>query len=191
MRILLVNNGDTSTERLLQIIGDKHTVTVVDWKSDSIGDDSLYDLIILSGGRSEPIAGNEKILKSEMELIAKTKKPLLGICYGCELIAFVFGAHLERLESVQKGMIDIDVVGSDPLFVDSKHFQAYDSHHWTIKGLSPELTAIASSIHGIEAIKHASRPIYGLQFHPEKCEAGGYGEKMLSHYFMSLEKSHA
>ena len=191
MNILLVNNGDASAEALLKTIGDKHTVKVIDWQTDSVGDDSSYDLIILSGGHNFPVVGNDKLLKSEMDLIVKTKKPLLGISYGCELIAFVFGGHLERMNDPQKGMVDVNVSIPDPLFGNSKHFQVYENHRWLITDVPSQLTALAYSSHGIEALRHVSRPIYGLQFNPEKCDDRVCGEKILSNYFELLEKSRA
>ncbi len=187
MKILLVNNGDASSEKLENSLRAKHTVQVMDWKNDDVGDENNYDLIILSGTRNEPVVGNEKMLKSEMDLIKRTTKPLLGISYGCELVAFVFGGHMERMGNVQKGIVDVSVLASDPLFQDCTHFQAHENHRWVITDLSRELQPLARSSHGIEALKHVSRPIYGIQFDPGMLEGISDGEKILSNYFKILE----
>ncbi len=191
MKILLINNGEVSSGELEKMLRVKHTVDMIDWKKDDVGDENQYDLIILSGGHTDPVVGNDKMLKSEMDLIKRTKKPLLGISYGCELVAFVFGGHLERLESSRKGSVDVNVVEPDPLFQDCRHFKAFENERWVITDVSRDLQPLAFSSFGIEAIKHVSRPIYGLQFDPEKFEEIASGEKILSNYFKILETASA
>lgn len=187
MNILLVNNGEASSDKLEKALSAKHSVTVVDWGKNEIGDESLYDLFVLSGGHSDPIVGNDKMLKSEMDLIKKTKKPLLGISYGCELVAFVFGGHLERMGASRYENVDVNVIEPDPLFQDCRHFKAFENERWIITDVSSELRPLAFSSYGIEALKHISRPIYGLQFDPEKFEEISSGEKILSNFFKILE----
>ncbi|MDD4989432.1 MAG: hypothetical protein PHV42_03330 [Candidatus Pacebacteria bacterium] len=187
MKILLINNGEVSSEKLEKTLRAKHTVDVLDWKKDDVGDENKYDLIILSGCHTDPVIGNDKMLKSEMDLIKRTKKPLLGISYGCELVAFVFGGHLERLETSKNENVDVNVIEPDPLFEDCRHFKAFENERWVITDVSRDLQPLAFSSYGIEALKHTSRPIYGLQFDPEKFEETASGEKILSNYFKILE----
>ncbi|MDD5069065.1 MAG: hypothetical protein PHS53_04010 [Candidatus Pacebacteria bacterium] len=189
MKILLINNGEVLSDKLQKALQIKHTVDVIDWKKDEVGDENKYDLIILAGGHADPVVGNDKMLKSEMDLIKRTKKPLLGISYGCELVAFVFGGHLEKLEPARKGNVDVNVVEPDPLFADCRHFKAFENERWVITDVSHDLQPLAFSSFGIEALKHVSRPIYGLQFDPEAFEEAASGEKILSNYFKILESS--
>ena len=47
-------------------------------------------------------------------------------------------------------------------------YPVYEAHRWIIPQLGRDLIGIAQSANGYEIIKHKSRQIYGLQFHPEK-----------------------
>lgn len=155
---------------------------------------SDYDGLILSGGPDihpsyygEEINGSVNIDderdKFEMELIKKfidTKKPIMGICRGCQLLNIYFGGTLhqdiensdehsssEGYEPVhyvksQKNSFIYDLYGN--IFpVNSLHHQAVNK-----LGDSMEVTAISLDNKTVEGIRHKTLPVFGVQWHPER-----------------------
>ncbi|MCB5262476.1 MAG: glutamine-hydrolyzing GMP synthase [Candidatus Cloacimonetes bacterium] len=95
--------------------------------------------------------------------------PILGICYGMQMVAEHFGAHVVYAPEREYGKAELKIVQDDPLLdgIESDA-QIWLSHADKVQTLSPELVVLAST-HGSAhaAIKHRNLPIYALQFHPE------------------------
>lgn len=166
MKILIVDNGSTYLPDIESELGTCTSKSVRYDELDVIKD-TEFDGIILSGGHDFPVVGNENRLANEIQLIRATNTPLLGICFGFELIAAAFGARLEHLPTREKGVIDVVVTHQDGIFKGISHFQAYESHRWVVKDLGEQLEELARSKDGVEAFKHRFRKIYATQFHPE------------------------
>lgn len=178
MKILLIDNGSSFLDKLSELIPGQEIICKWDNISDIKTED--FDLVILSGGHNFEIEGNEKRLEKELNLIRNTKKPLIGICYGCELIAKAFGGVLEKSLDKHKGIIDVSFTDESILKRGGK-VKVYENHSWIIKTLPTNFVSLAHSEHGPEIIKHRDLPIYGFQFHPEKCvEETEGGEVFLS-----------
>ena len=152
---------------------------IVDRENIQHGITEGVDIIVLSGSSGYPIVGNEQQLQKEMLLVRHSKVPVIGICYGCELIVNTFGGVLEQMNEKKKGIIDIEVIVPDPIFGGRQRFEVYEGHRWRIKELPVGFIDLARSKHGIEAVKHKELPIYGLQFHPEKFVDETYGDEIL------------
>jgi GMP synthase-like glutamine amidotransferase len=91
-------------------------------------------------------------------------RPLLGICAGMEVIATAFGGTI--LEAEEIGMTQVRVVADDPLFRGKTLFEAYELHCYSTS--RPEdFLVLAESKTCIQAMRHISRPVYGVMFHPE------------------------
>lgn len=187
MRVLLVNNGTKEPEKLLTLLSgyDVQVVIPDDLRTVTV---SNYDLVVLSGSSKFPITDNEWFLLPEIDLIKTTTTPIIGICYGCELIARAFGGSLvdHGEESKECDLVHIKVVADDPIFSGRKEFEAYDAHRWMIASLPPELRVIARSKHGPEVIRHTDRLIWGFQFHPEKMVDESYGDEIFNTVLASL-----
>lgn len=185
MSVLLIDNGTTLLSQLERLIPGREIVRRWDNIADIVPDD--YALIILSGGSRFSVVGNEKILSPEISLVLRTTVPIIGICYGCEVIVCSFGGTLEQMDK-KKGIITVGVIEDDPIFAGQKTFSVYENHTWRIKDLPTDYVQIARSAHGIEAIRHASRPIYGFQFHPEHFVDKTEGDEIFSRLFQRLVK---
>lgn len=96
--------------------------------------------------------------------IVEFSRPLLGICAGMEVIASAFGGTIHRAEEI--GMTQVRVLEDDPLFYGSTAFDAYELHHYSVV-MPVDFLALAESEVCIQAMRHKSRPIYGVMFHPE------------------------
>ncbi len=166
MKILVVDNGTSYIESLKQLLAEKK-FEVISFADLSIEKEKDFDLFILSGGHSFPVVGNESLLENEIEFIRNCNKPILGICFGFELIAHVFGAKLQEMKEKEKGLIKIEVIEPDDLFLTITNFSVFESHRWVVASLGNEMVSLARSQDGVEVIKHKSLPVYGVQFHPE------------------------
>ncbi len=166
MKALIIDNG-TSYLSKLESLFHGNTVQVIKYSEISSSDINDYDCVVLSGGHDFSVEGNESRLKREVDFIKNCKKPIFGICFGFELIAKTFGVNLELMEKRERGILDIQIIEPDNIFLNIPNFQVFESHRWVIKEPVDEFIILARSKDGIEAIKHRTRPIYAVQFHPE------------------------
>ena len=119
---------------------------------------------------------------------AGTGQHILGICLGHQAIAGYFGAHLLHLEQVIHGeALPVFIEDKqDPLFhAVPSPFKAGLYHSWSIdpRNLPGELQIIARLESGtIMGVRHSSRPITGLQFHPESYMTT-VGRKILHNWY--------
>lgn len=181
MRVALVNNGTKEPQKLLDLLHG-HYVRVFDSSQVPTISASEFDLIVLSGSSRFPITENEWLLLPEIDLIKTTTVPVIGICYGCELIARAFGGSLvdHGEESKEHDLVRVEVVADDPIFGGRTEFEAYDAHRWVIASLPPELRVLARSEHGPEVIHHTEQLIWGFQFHPEKMVDQSYADEIVT-----------
>src|SRR3989344_1042186 len=164
-RVLIVNNGSKEPADLLQAFPNAE---VVAWSNLGSVELSNYNLVVLSGSSGFPVQGNETKLAKELELIRLSPVPVVGICYGFELIVAAYGGTLKMLPDKENGIREEQIIDRDEVFEGVSALKVYEGHRWVAESVSEPLMVLARSEHGIEAVKHATRPIYGFQFHPEK-----------------------
>ena len=124
------------------------------------------DAIILTGTSLADNAYLKHIKK--FRFLKNYQKPILGICAGMQIIAKVSGAKIEKKKSTEIGNIRIKIVKSDPLFkYIEKEFTAYALHNNSTT-LPKNFILLASSQQcKVQAFRHKSKLIYGVEFHPE------------------------
>jgi GMP synthase (glutamine-hydrolysing) len=120
--------------------------------------------------------------------------PVLGICYGMQLMMQHFGGVVESCARKEYGETVIDVDSAHPLFkgMDAQQ-QVLMSHGDSVTTLGEGFSQIAVSkadhngeaVEVMAAVGHASKPFYGLQFHPE-VELSINGEDMLKHFLFDI-----
>ena len=98
------------------------------------------------------------------------RKPVLGICYGAQLLSFSQGGRVEPVGSREYGRAELSFIdASCPLFKGIEApSQVWMSHGDTITAL-PEGYRVTASTDSVEfaAFQSASDPVWGVQFHPE------------------------
>jgi GMP synthase (glutamine-hydrolysing) len=139
--------------------------------------------IILSGGPNSVYGENAPTVDRAVFDIA----PVLGICYGMQLIAHVEGAEVKRGGQRQYGRADVEVLEASSLFSgfsQGEHFTAWMSHGDHIESPPSGYVTTAMS-HGspVTAFRHESRPIYGVQFHAEVTHTPRGGEVISNFLF--------
>ncbi len=140
--------------------------------------------IILSGSPSSVYADSAPI--PSFDVFAQGV-PVLGVCYGLQLIAYTFGGAVDKAAKREFGRALLHIDERDGLFegVDN------DSQVWMSHGDS--LTVLPSHFHPIAhtdnapicAIRHNDRPIYGVQFHPE-VHHSTEGRKLLRNFLYNI-----
>lgn len=161
MKILLIDNGTTLLNKLRKLIPGEEIVHTFD-NFDT--DTTDFNLVILSGGSRYQLVGNENKFSKEINFIQNTNVPVIGICFGYELIAIAFGATLKELSENKKGMYEVQVLDEH---LGKRIVRVYESHKWVVDSLSGVFEVLGISNDGPEIIKHKQKTIYGMQFHPE------------------------
>ncbi len=122
--------------------------------------------LVLSGGPAD--LTEENALRLEVDIYS-LGVPVLGICYGMQLISQMKGAELERADHREYGHTKIEADTDSALFRGTPVEQkVWMSHGVRLKSIPAGFRAIASSVGcPIAAMSNDEERIYGLQFHPE------------------------
>ena len=203
-RTLIVNCSlKTKSEELVAAVRKYSEVTLIaDFslidENHRIGGD--MDAVVISGSSARIVHPSERqLFRGVADLIRNCDLPLFGICYGHQLLCHTFGAKvgtltkqvLDRFETVQ-------VLQNDPLFdgLETSGIPFAENHFdYVLKeGLSQaEFILLADSVScEVEAVRHVSKPFYGVQFHPEritvKDETHPEGHRILENFFKNTVK---
>ncbi len=94
--------------------------------------------------------------------------PVLGICYGHQLMAHYLGGQVNKGERGEYGVAHLTVTQPDALLAGVEPSQIWMSHFDTVGAIPAGFQITASSdISGVAAMSHPERKLFGLQFHPE------------------------
>jgi len=154
-----------------------------DTPADEIGSRNPFGLI-LSGG---PASVYEKGAPLPSEKIYELGIPVLGICYGLQVIAYQLGGRVVKADHQEYGRAPIRVLKEDQLFKDlPRSFDVWMSHADRVEDLPPGFERIADSPGSPNAaIGHRDRRIYGLQFHPEVAHTD-FGRDILRNFLFRV-----
>ena len=169
--LLIVDNGSVFTASISKILlKNKTDFNVINFGQITDLDLTKFDAFILSGRRRNEQKMNA--INSEIiNHVISEKKPLLGICYGAEILALTLGGTIRKSQSIVKGIHTVNVKTSNPLC--EQDLQVYQSHSYEIAKLGTKLENFATSdTCQHEIIKHKTLPIFGTQFHPEMSNDG-------------------
>jgi len=145
-----------------------------------------FDLVILSGGGIIDDEGRRRSLKrfthlyeSQLRLIESATVPLIGICLGAQLIGHFYGADLRRKYRIRrKGVFPIVAIKRNRYMNFQNEMKVFQSNRWTMSQLPDELDCLAASDGGVEIMKHRDKPLFGLQFHPERRAEKNHGAEI-------------
>ncbi|MGA9314013.1 MAG: glutamine-hydrolyzing GMP synthase [Solirubrobacteraceae bacterium] len=140
--------------------------------------------IILSGGPASVYApGAPTLERGLLELGV----PVLGICYGMQLLVHDLGGRVEQAEVGEFGRSELTVTTPGVLLAGMpKEQTCWMSHRDTVFEPPQGFTALASSTGSpVAAVEDAARGIYGIQFHPEVVHTP-YGQEILTRFLTEV-----
>ncbi|HEX5225427.1 MAG TPA: glutamine-hydrolyzing GMP synthase [Solirubrobacteraceae bacterium] len=141
--------------------------------------------IVLSGGPASVYAdGAPPLDRGLLELGV----PVMGICYGMQLLVRELGGRVEEAEVGEFGRSDLHVAGDGGRLLAGLPAEqtCWMSHRDTVFEPPPGFTALASSMASpVAAVEDTARGIYGIQFHPEVVHTP-YGEEVLIRFLTEI-----
>ncbi|MFC4652693.1 glutamine-hydrolyzing GMP synthase [Lactococcus nasutitermitis] len=140
--------------------------------------------IVLSGGPNSVYDENSFDIDPE---IFELGIPILGICYGMQLMSQKLGGHVEAAPDREYGKAMIDIQTDSQLFADTPRSQQVLMSH------SDRVTTIPEGFHTVAtspnspfaAVENTARKLYGIQFHPE-VRHSTYGNDILRNFALKI-----
>lgn len=195
MKVLVINNNTHYKKKLDELLK-RHDTTFINYDQLSGYDVGPFDVIVLSGGgivaqgRKRSLVRFSHLYEDQIELVKTTTKPVVGICLGCQIIGYAYGAKLQRyFKSRRKGLFPIVAIRENTIMGGLREAMVFQSNHWIMTQLPPELICIAASDEGAEIIKYRKRQLWGVQFHPEREQLKSDGRKIFNRILKKIEKS--
>ncbi|MDX2546559.1 aminodeoxychorismate synthase component I [Streptomyces sp. WI04-05B] len=186
MRTLLLDNYDSYTFNLYQLIADINGREPVVMVNDDPALAGLrledFDNIVVSPGPGRPQHARDVGLLGD--LLRRTTLPVLGVCFGHQMIGHLAGASVAAAPEPRHGHLAKISHEGDPLFAGiPREFVAVRYHSLCVREPLPEeLIATAWADDGVlMALRHRDLPQWGVQFHPESI-ASQYGREILRNF---------
>lgn len=187
-KILIIDFGSQYTQLILRKIREQRVFAVI--KSNRISIDEITNEIpkgiILSGGPSSVYDEDSPKINEE---IFNLGIPILGICYGFQLISFLLGGKVEKSNKREFGLAKLKTNVRDKIFNNiPEEFNVWMSHSDKVVQLPEGFKTLAFTENTENAVAVDSRrKIYGVQFHPEVYHTE-FGEKILQNFLFEICK---
>jgi len=185
MRTLLIDNYDSFTFNLFQLLAEVNGVEPIVVRNDEASWDELerleFDNVVISPGPGRP--DGESDFGVCAEAIRRCEKPVLGVCLGHQGIGWVEGGEVKAAPEPMHGrVVEIEHDRSALFAGIPSPFQATRYHSLALAHpLPPSLRETATAEGVPMAIEHRARPQWGVQFHPESI-ATEHGKRLLENF---------
>ncbi|MDD3802972.1 MAG: glutamine-hydrolyzing GMP synthase, partial [bacterium] len=166
-KITVVDFGSQYTQLIARRVREMNVYSeIVSFENAEKTDFSKTAGIILSGG---PNSVYDKKSPTISEKIFTLGIPVLGICYGMQLMAHKNGGHVAHSHMREFGRSELSILSKDRIFSGVKNKSiVWMSHSDKVRTAPKGFVKIALSENSeIAAMKHSKLPLYGFQFHPE------------------------
>ena len=202
---LLVNCSlkATTNEALLEAVRKFSDCTVIQFRDVDEGYhvEKDIDCVIISGSAARIVNPSDRhMFEGVVNLIKTCNLPILGICYGHQLLCWAFGAKVgslpqpvfDQFEKVR--VVDVDEIFAG--FAKQDTIPLSESHYDYVLKESLDQAGMVlladSASCEVEAVKHKSNPFYGVQFHPEriniKSESHPEGHRVIENFYKNVVK---
>ncbi len=139
--------------------------------------------IVISGGPASVYSAESPNIDPE---VLQLGIPVLGICYGHQLLAYHLGGKVEQGDHGEYGLAHLTVTCADPLWKGVEYSQIWMSHRDSVAGVPAGFRTIASTeTSGVAAMSHPERKLFGLQFHPEVVHTHA-GTRILQNFIFDI-----
>jgi anthranilate synthase component 2 len=199
MKILIIDNYDSFTFNLYQMVGEVLSLQKTDFYLDVIRNNELsldqiknknYDKFIISPGPGD--SKDEKYFGvcSKVILELGKTKPVFGVCLGMQGICHYFGGEVIRAKQIMHGKTSKIKHNKKGLFKNLPQSIEVMRYHSLIPNPNkmPDCLEITATVENenpdqiqIMALKHKKYPISGVQFHPESFATEG-GKQIIKNF---------
>jgi para-aminobenzoate synthetase component 2 len=192
VRILVLDNYDSFVYTLNGYLRQLGAQTEV-FRNDAFSEAELpemlsrFDAVLISPGPGTPASAGLSIPTVRFAL--ETDYPVFGVCLGHQAIAEAMGAVVESAPELMHGKVSTVIHKGSPIFEGlPQGFSATRYHSLAVlpESVPEELLITGQTESGvIMSLQHKTKPIYGVQFHPESVMTQG-GYTMLANWLETL-----
>lgn len=172
--ILIVNNNGVSigklTKKLIKYFK-KNNISYYVLDSHHHLDDINKDItgIIFSGSKlnlSDSI--DFQLISNNISLMLRCDVPILGICFGFQILCLSYGGRLEKMKARIDGIETVKITRDSKIFKNfPKTFEVCSYHGDYITKVPKNFEVICETNGLVQGVQNTTRNVYGLQFHPE------------------------
>jgi GMP synthase-like glutamine amidotransferase len=157
--------------------------------------------VVISGSEARIVKAFDEVkFRGVSELIESCMLPILGICFGHQLLCSAFGAKTASLtQPIIDRFEEVNIIQSGDIFARFKLTQTVplaQYHHDYVQRDSLQdagfLLLADSASCEVEAVKHKTNPFYGVQFHPERVTIGNEthpeGHEIIENFYVNVVK---
>ena len=189
--ICVIDNYDSFTWNLVHYLEECGARTEV-YRNDQITVDALLALspdgVVISPG---PCTPNEAGISVSLVERAPETLPILGVCLGHQSIGQAMGGAVITAQEIRHGKLSEIHHEGGPLFTGlPERFDVVRYHSLAVRkqDLPDTLIADAFTADGeIMAVRHTSRPVFGVQFHPESIKTE-HGHALLANWLKQIKR---
>ncbi|MCB9062810.1 MAG: glutamine-hydrolyzing GMP synthase [Halobacteriovoraceae bacterium] len=186
-QIWIIDFGSQYTQlitRKTRELGFSSEIITINQARKRISRDEFPNALVLSGGPNS-------IFEDDTDynfIFKKTDLPILGICYGMQLIGNYFNGKVEKGLTGEYGHALIKISNDHSIPNCPKEFNVWMSHADHLARIPENFNIIMESNNKLIAgIEHKTLPIMGLQFHPE-VEHTDHGKDILNYFYQQIAK---
>lgn len=184
--LLLIDNYDSFTYNLVHYLGELGAEVVVK-RNDAIDVQQAMAMkpsgIVLSPGPCDPSQAG--ICLAMVDAAAETNMPLFGVCLGHQTIGQAFGGNVVQHSEIVHGKMGALKHCNTSVFKGlPQGFKATRYHSLVVERTTlPDTLEVTAELEDgtIMGLQHKSKPIHGVQFHPESI-ASEHGHQLLRNF---------